>query len=374
MLRIALVGCGKIGREHASQIRKIGGCELVGVCGRDLAKVKQFGEQFSVESHFDSVLNLLREIRPDAVHITTPPQSHFEIAKLCLEAGSHVYVEKPFTLDAEQAAKLIQLAEKNGRKLTVGHDQQFTRAALRMRALIRSGFLGGPPVHMECHYGYDLEDSTYARALLADKNHWVRFLPGKLFQNIISHGIARISELLETDDPQVLAIGFVSPYLKKLGETELTDELRVVICEQGRAKAYFTFSTQIRPSLHEFRVYGPRNGLLLDHDHDVLIRLRGSKWKSYADKFVPPVTFAAQYLGNLFGNTGLFLAGKFRMNSGRRRLIKSFYDSICHDSPVPVPYTEILRTARIMDSIIHQLSDCRSMGGSGLQTSAIVAE
>ncbi len=84
-----------------------------------------------------------------------------------------------------------------------------------MRALVKSGYLGGPPVHMESYYCYDLGDPSYARALLGDKNHWVRRLPGKLLQNIISHGIARIAEFLTSDAPQVIAYGFVSPLLKR---------------------------------------------------------------------------------------------------------------------------------------------------------------
>ena len=59
-----------------------------------------------------------------------------------------------------------------------------------MRALVGRGYLGGAPVHMESYYCYDLTQPGYARALLGDKQHWVRRLPGKLLQNIISHGIA----------------------------------------------------------------------------------------------------------------------------------------------------------------------------------------
>ena len=66
-----------------------------------------------------------------------------------------------------------------------------------MRALIAQGYLGGPPVHMESYYGYDISDG-YARALLTDPRHWVRRLPGGLLQNVISHGIARLAEFLES--------------------------------------------------------------------------------------------------------------------------------------------------------------------------------
>src|SRR5580704_11779749 len=103
-----------------------------------------------------------------------------------------------------------------------------------MRGLVESGYLGGPAVHMESYYGYDLGDPSYARALLGDRQHWVRRLPGQLLHNIISHGVARIAEFLTSDDPQVIAHGFVSPLLSGIGETEIVDELRVIVSDGVR--------------------------------------------------------------------------------------------------------------------------------------------
>jgi predicted dehydrogenase len=183
----------------------------------------------------------------------------------------------------------------------------------------------------------------------------VRRLPGGLLHNIISHGIARVAEFFSTDAPQVIAHGFISPWLRTLGETQLVDELRVIISEEDRTTAYFTFSSQMRPALHEFRIYGPKNGLVLDQDHEIVLRLRGARFKSYVEKFVPPLLFAAQHLGNLFVNARTFIRRDFHMKSGMKYLIESFYRSIREGTPVPIPYEEILRTARIMDAIFDQL-------------------
>jgi predicted dehydrogenase len=356
MLKAAIVGCGKIADAHASQIQKIEGAEIVGVCDREPLMAKQLCERFPVKRYFTEVSQLVSEVRPDVVHITTPPASHFEIARFCLEQGCHVYVEKPFTLDAEQAQQLVSLANQKGLKLTAGHNDQFGHAARRMRALVQSGYLGGIPIHMESYYCYDLGDPSYARALLADKRHWVRRLPGKLLHNIISHGIARIAEFLTGDAPQVIAYGFVSPLLKSIGEAEILDELRVIISEEERTTAYFTFSSQMRPPVHQFRIYGPKNGLLLDNDHEILLKFRGEKFKSYADHFIPPVIFAKQHLANLFGNVKLFLARDFHMDSGMKYLIESFYRSVREDTSLPISYREILLTARIMDAIFEQVA------------------
>jgi predicted dehydrogenase len=364
MLKVAIVGCGKIADAHASQIQRIKGCEIVGVCDREPLMARQLYERFPVKRYFSDLIELLSETRPDVAHITTPGQSHFEIAKLCLERGCHVYVEKPFTVNEEQARALIGLANQKGLKLTAGHDDQFSHVARRMRSLVQSGYLGDGPVHMESYYCYEIGQSGYAGALLGDPRHWVRMLPGKLLQNIISHGVARIAEFLVSDSPKVIACGFVSPLLKSLGETEIIDELRVIICDEERSTAYFTFSSQMRPDLHQFRIYGTENGLMLDQDQETLIKFRGKRYKSYLEKFLPPVMFAGQYLVNLTRNVGTFLARDFHMKAGMKHLIESFYRSIVEGTPVPIPYREILLTARIMDTIFAQLNAKESQGGT----------
>jgi predicted dehydrogenase len=362
MLRVAIVGCGKIADAHAAQIQRIKDCEIVAVCDRELLMAKQLCDRFPIKQRFTELTELLRSAQPDVVHITTPPEGHFELARLCLEHDANVYVEKPFTVYAHEAQKLIDLAEKKGLKLTAGHNCQFSPAARRMRKLVESGYLGENVVHVESYHGYNIGDPSYALALLGDKQHWVRRLPGKLLQNIISHGIARIAEFLTTDTPHIIAYGFVSPVLKSLGETEIIDELRVIISDEERTTAYFTFSSQMKPSIHELRVYGSKNGLILDDDHDTLLKLRGNKYKSFADKFVPPVQLAKQHLENLLTNAKLFMAKDFHMDSGMKYLMESFYRSIREGAPVPIPYREILLTTRIMDEIFEQLGAKESRG------------
>lgn len=356
MLRVAIVGCGKIADSHAAQIRRVRDCEIVWVCDREPLMARQLYERFPVKRYGSDLVELLNQDKPDVVHITTPPTSHFDIAKLCLDLGCHVYVEKPFTLYEGEARRLLARADERGLKITAGHDDQFSHAARRMRTLVQGGYLGDGPVHMESYYCYELSRSSYAGAVLGDKRHWVRRLPGKLLQNIISHGIAKIAEFLRTDSPDVWTYGFRSPLLREMGETEIVDELRVVISEEERTTAYFTFSSQMRPGLHEFRMYGTKNGLILDQNAETLVRLRGNKYTSYAETFIPPVTFAKEYLGNLVTNVKTFLARDLHMKSGMKFLIESFYRSISDGAPDPIPHREILLTARIMDSIFAQLN------------------
>jgi|SRR5437773_5922916 len=364
MVKVGIIGCGKIADAHASEIRRIEGCEIAGACDREELMAKQLAERFGVKQFFNDPAKFLKESRPDVVHITTPPQSHFEIAKLCLASGCHIYVEKPFTLNTAEAEELLSCADKNGLKVTVEHDAQFSHVARRLRQTVASGYLGGAPVHMESYYCYDLGEDGYARALLGDRKHWVRHLPGGLLHNIISHGIARIAEFLSTDHPLVFAHGFVSPLLRRLGEDEIVDELRVIISEEERT-ACFTFSSQMRPALNQFRIYGPKNGLILDQGNETLIKLKGGRYKSYAEHFISPLALAKQYFGNVSTNLGRFLGNDFHMKAGMKHLIESFYESIADNSSLPIPYREILLTSRIMDAIFSQIGVDSRKGAQG---------
>src|SRR5207248_7658961 len=93
-----------------------------------------------------------------------------------------------------------------------------------------------------------------------------------------------------------------------------------------------------------------------------LIKLRGAKLKSYLEHFVTPLGFAHQHLENVVTNMRTFAARDFHMKAGMKYLIESFYRSIVEDTPGPIPYREILLTARIMDEIFAQLDRQRSEG------------
>jgi len=214
--------------------------------------------------------------------------------------------------------------------------------------------LGGAPVHLESYYCYNLSDPAYAKALLGDSRHWVRGLPGGLLQNTISHGVSKVAEFLTGSSLKIVAYGFTSGLLRSIGEKQICDELRVII-HDGEATAYFTFSSQMRPSLHLLRVYGPKNGLIMDEQQQTVIKVRGTPYKSYLEQFVPPWSYAKQYIGSAVGNVTKFLRADFHAGYGMKVLIESFYRSISDGAPVPIPYHEILRTSQIMDEIFVQL-------------------
>jgi predicted dehydrogenase len=368
VIRVAIVGCGKVADTHAEVLQRIPGCKIVGVCDRESLMAEQLASRLQGVGAFSDVGRMLSGCSPTVVHITTPPQAHFDVARECLEAGCNVYVEKPFTINAAQAVELVRLAESRARKLTVGHNTQFSPVARAMRQMIAAGYLGGPPVHIESYYCYDFGDERYAKALLGDSDHWVRKLPGGLLHNIISHGIGKIVELMKGDDLFIQAHGFTSGFLRRMGETEIKDELRVILRDQSGTTAYFTFSSQISPPLHQLRVFGPRNSLVSDHHHQTLIKVPAKAYKSYLNQFIPPFIDARQYMANGFRNIRKFLARDFHADSGMHFLVSAFYRSIEGGEPLPIPYRDIILTAKIMDEVFSQINGVETRAGRLEQT------
>lgn len=378
MISTAIIGCGKVSDKHALQIARIPNAKLVAVCDVEPLLTQQMAERFGVEQQFTDAQQMIDEVRPDVVHITTPPQTHFQLGRICLLAGCHAYIEKPFTMNTAEAEELVALAIRKNLKLTVGHNAQFTPVMVRMRQLVNDGYLGGRPVHLESIFCYETGgDDGYAKAFLRDSRHWLRSLPGSLLQNIISHGVGKIVEFLSGEKPLVIANGFTSHVLRRLGQEDIVDEVRVLVRDDEDTTAYFTFSTQIQPSLHQFRVCGPRKSLIADDDNQVLIKLRANDYKSYVPYFVGPVKIGSQYFENLARNTWEFLKGDFHLpaDTGLRRLMEKFYSAISLGDPLPISYRDILLTSRIMDDIFAQVLRNRGVGfGTADETKAVPAQ
>jgi predicted dehydrogenase len=369
MLRVAIVGCGKIADQHVQAIRRIPDSDVVAACDREPLMAAQLAERFKIPHVFSDVGDMLRTTTPDVVHVTTPPQSHHSLGRLCLEHGAHAYLEKPFTVTAGEAESLVALARDRGLSVMAGHNYQFTPEMIEMRRLVAGGFLGGRPVHLESYWSYDLGDTSYVGPLLGNPNHWVRQLPGQLLHNIISHGIARLAEFLDDEIDEIIATAHQSAQLKALGGAEVLDELRVLIRDRSGTTALFVFSTQIKPGVNKLRILGPVNSLVVDLGSGSIIRERGRSYKSYLTFMVPPLNSAREHLANARRNTAAILRKRLHQDSGMKALIEGYHSSIA-GAPLPIPPREILLTARLMDTIFSQIRAPHLSRSSAVQLGA----
>src|SRR5436305_11447 len=113
-MRAALIGTGQIAQQHLACLRALPGITLVGVCDLSRAMAESAAERFGVAAWFTDHRAMLDAVRPDIVHITTPPASHFRLAMDALTAGSHVIVEKPATAARAELDVLLRSASQAG--------------------------------------------------------------------------------------------------------------------------------------------------------------------------------------------------------------------------------------------------------------------
>ena len=106
MLRIGIVGCGKIADGHVEQIRATGRGEVVAVCDREPLMAEQLAVRMNVPARYDDFARMLAEMRLDVVHIATPPAAHVALACMAMDAGCHAFVEKPFAPTAPEAERI----------------------------------------------------------------------------------------------------------------------------------------------------------------------------------------------------------------------------------------------------------------------------
>lgn len=141
-LRIGAIGCGYWGPNLIRNFIEIPGAQVIAVSDlqqEPLSRMMQRFPQIEVSTRdYRDLFNM----GLDAVVIATPPATHFEIARDCMEHGLHVLVEKPITLDSEDAARLIQIAEENHCVLMVGHTFEYNTAVRAIKQMIQSGELG----------------------------------------------------------------------------------------------------------------------------------------------------------------------------------------------------------------------------------------
>mgnify|MGYP000859673611 FL=1 len=140
-VRVGVIGIGYWGPNVLRNFAALPGVEVVAVADRDDRRLREVRDAYPHIAVTKDYADFVR-LGVDAVAIATPPATHFPIARDCLEYGLHVLVEKPLALNVRDAELLVDLAERRGLTLMVGHTFEYNPAVRRVKQLIDSGVLG----------------------------------------------------------------------------------------------------------------------------------------------------------------------------------------------------------------------------------------
>lgn len=351
-MKIAIVGCGQIADAHIQEIQKIPHAAVVAVCDLSRHLARQAAVRYQVPGCYTDLGLMLKEAHPDVVHITTPPASHNPLAKMILDHGSHIYMEKPFTVVLPEAREIVALAIKKGKLICAGHNSVFDPAYQRLLDAQREKKLGDI-VHLISIMGYNI-DGPFGSVSMGDPLHWLHRLPGGLAQNNISHPISLILGLMPGEKINVHARGY-RLRKKRFGDIRdnFFDEIRADL-STDTISAHLVFSAQARPVQTFITAFGTKSAASASLDSRSMRSTRGSTLPGPFAKVQWSYGDAKEAMREFWGNLGDMTKAKLHYFAGMNDLFTRFYAAIEGKQEMPIPMSEALRVTSVMDSIIHE--------------------
>ena len=339
-MKAALIGAGQIARQHLACLKTLPGVELAAICDLSAATAEAAAEQYGIREWFTDHRTMMDKVRPDVIHVTTPPTSHFRLAMDAFEAGAHVIVEKPATSTFEELETLARRAEQAGRHLVEDHNYVFNHAPQEILRRIESGQFG-KVVHVEVLICLDILGPSG----FADPNspHPALTLTGGAIADFLPHLAS-------------LAHRFVGPHrnahsiwTKRKPSPLPYDEFRAVIdAERGTATVGFSASAQ--PDAFWLRVYGEsmqatanlfETRLTFDGPRNVPKPLRPFFSGLEEGKTIRRAALAT--LLRKFKGPGAY--------EGLWELVARTYKAIEDGSPLPVSVSDVLEVNRMVEAI-----------------------
>lgn len=345
-LKCVVIGCGAIAREHLAAITELTNVDVAAVCDISEARAEATVERFGVASWYRDYEQMLSIIKPDLVHITTPPATHFSIAKTCLERGLNVLCEKPITVSYQEFLSLKELAIKNGCLLMENQNLRYHSSIRRLLGLFRSGAIGDL-LGVEISFSLNLFG---AGSPYTDQNapHFGLALRGGVIGDFLPH-IAYLAYMFAGPASDLRTI-----WLKHKTDSPLPyDEFRGFL-KGERVPAYVAFSGNSQVSGYWVRI----NGTKMIAETNLLEppRLTQKRFRPGEPALMSLVDGTAEARDILTGTVRGFwrkLAGTSNYD-GLPELIFQTYEALAEHKPQPVSLEEIDAVASLVDQFTRQ--------------------
>ncbi len=345
-LKSSVIGTGAISKEHLSFLAKSERAHLASVCDLSKAAAKYAAQRFGAESTYTNYRQMLDEVMPDVVHILTPPHTHKQIAKDCLEAGVHVFCEKPITPTYDEFQELWTCAQSRNRWLIEYQNYCFNKKILAIQQLITDGILGEVQ-EVEVRVAVPVRDG----GIFADENlpNPIHKMPAGVIHDFITHLCSLVVRFIP-DFERVNAVWSNHGG----GNLFRYDDLDAIVIS-GSAHARIRFSCHTPPKAFE-------------------VRVRGSKGYAETDLFQPylrcVIPRAGELLSPLINHfiNGCDLVGASFTNfhnkimqktvyEGMYRLLDKTYEALIDGEAPPISFLEMERTNRLVNLLLSKVNN-----------------
>ena len=295
---VGLVGYKFMGRAHSNAYRQVAAFfpdvalrpEMTAVCGRDVAAVKGFAEQFGWKSYETDWRKLVARDDVGVVDVSTPGDTHAPIAIGAAEHGKHVFCEKPLSLVLDECLAVEAEARKHPTlKTMIGYVRRFDASYQDARAKIASGAIGRPFI---------------VRSQTTDKNDpsgfFVRFAPksGGIFLDMSVHDIDCARWLLGSPKPKrVFSVGTIAVHAGLADCGDVDNGLAVIEFEGGAMATIYASRTMAHGHESATEVIGTGGRLVIGRDgllnrvetadrHGIRVETTPTFWERFEDAFL----------------------------------------------------------------------------------------
>jgi len=344
-LRIGVIGAGYVARYHIEALQRLGFVDVVGICDLDREAADKLAKTFGIERVTANLAELLA-CRLDAVYVLTPPSSHCALTLRALDAGCHVFVEKPMADSVAECDAMIAKAQEKGLVLSVDHSDLFDPMVLRARQLVEEGACGELiAVDVWRSSDYPPYGGGPLPAMVTQGSY--------PFRDLGVHGLYTLEAFLGE-------IANVDIRYRSTGRSPLLkfDEWQASVeCAGGTGRVMLSWN--VRPMLNRIVVQGTRGVIEIDRFLQVC----------HVRRVLPGPKFIGIVAGAFFGalrdvfripwNVLRFATGRLRPSPGIQYGAQAFAQALREGTPPPVSMEEGRRPVALMEAACRRADDER---------------
>ncbi|MEM1558364.1 MAG: Gfo/Idh/MocA family oxidoreductase [Thermoproteota archaeon] len=341
-LRVGIIGCGFIAESHVYAWRN-SGARVVAVCDVNSSLARSRAEKWCIPRWYDDVSKMIESEDLDAVSVCTPPHVRLNVVKPIVEKGVHVAIEKPFAMSVEEAEKMVELANRNGVKLTVVHSWLFSHIMKKTMKYLRRNFVG-EIASVEITMLHTKDDP-----MVSNPSHWCHKIPAGRFGENLPHPIYVIRAILGNVEVKHV-------HGSKLGEYKWMpiDELRVLLeNKRGQtATIYISFNAPLPETT--LSIIGNKEALYVNLSNNILIRKRFREINLGQVTIDNLRTLLEVIKSSILVSFAILTTQYKGMHT---EFMKEFAKSILSNSDLPVTANEALETVKLhtfLSSEIHK--------------------
>lgn len=289
-LRVAIIGTGFGARVQLPGFMSLAETNVVALCGRSEKKTKDIAAQYGVRAVYTDYEQMLVDVQPDIVSITTPPHLHNPMTIAALQTGAHVLCEKPLAVTATEAREMLTLAEQYVSIHAVDFQHRYLPARYYQRVLVDQGYIGEPVL---------LEGTLYAPKRWDTKTPWSWWSDAKqgggMLAAVGTHYIDAFRWLTGREVRAVNATLHTPPPYARLpvpGENttrEVTSDMNAILALEfdGGLQAAITLSAVAAGEVNRLAIHGTEGALVVNNHLEL--------WGRRRDESLQPIIVPGEY-------------------------------------------------------------------------------